>query len=227
MRLQGELVEARLVRRANRFAAEILVGGERAVAHVPNSGRLGELLYPGAEVLVAARPGPRKTPYDLLLARYGDELVSIDARLPNALLAEALRAGRLSELGPFASLRREVPLGESRLDLLLEGPAGLCYVEAKSVTLVQAGTARFPDAPTLRGARHLLELERAAHMGHRAAVVFVVQRGDARRFRPYEEADPAFAATLRRVAPVVQVLAYRCRVTPGEVEIVGPMDVVL
>ena len=227
LKLQGELIEALFVGRLNRFAAEVAVSGQRALAHLPNSGRLGELLYPGARVRVAAQVGRRKTPYDLLLAWCGPQLVSIDARLPGPLLEEALRQGRLPELGPFDTLRREVPLGASRLDLLTEGPAGLCFIEAKSVTLVREGLALFPDAPTLRGLRHLRELQRAARAGHRAAVVFVVQREDAEALRPHEEADPVFAATLRSVYPAVELLAYRCHVNKGEVAITRRIPVVL
>ncbi len=208
-----------MVRRLNRFAAEVESDGQLALAHVPNSGRLGELLYPGAPVLLAPRTGPRKTAFDLLLARQGEQLACIDARLPGLLLEEALLAGQLPDLGPFTAVHREVAYGSSRLDLLGEGAGGLCYIECKSVTLVREGVALFPDAPTLRGVRHLEELQHAAHSGHRAAIVFVIQREDAQSLRPYAENDPAFAAALHRAAATVQVLAYACRVTGEEIAI--------
>ena len=218
MRLEG-LVEACFVARLNRFAAEVQVGGRPERVHVPNSGRMRELLRPGARVLLAPRDGVRRTAFDLVLVQQGECLVSVDARLPPALVAEALDAGPLPGLGPFHALHREVPLGHSRLDLRADGHQGTWYIETKSVTLVRDGVALFPDAPTSRGARHLLELEAAVGQGFHAAVVFVIQRGDGGLFRPNEATDPVFAAALRRAAPAVAVLAYRCRVTEEEVAI--------
>lgn len=227
MRLRAELVEAELVRRLNRFVGEVAVAGERTLAHVPNSGRLRELLYPGARVLVAACTGRRKTAFDLLMAWSGGQLVSIDTRLPAMLIAEALEHGCLPELGPFTMLQREVRLGASRLDLFGDGPGGPCYIEVKSVTLVEGGVALFPDAPTARGVRHLHELMRAAEMGYRGTVVFVIQREDARVLRPHEATDPTFAEALRRASATVGVLAYACRVTRDEVVISHRVPVVL
>lgn len=216
MKLRGELVDAIFVQRLNRFAAMVEVAGRREPAHLPNSGRMRELLVPGVEALVAARPGPRKTAYDLLMVRHGMRWVGVDSRLPARLLEEALAAG-LADLGPFDSIRREVPYGQSRLDLLGLGPGGPCLIETKSVNLVQDGVALFPDAPTARGTRHLEELRRAVEGGQRAAMVFVVQRDDALSLRPFEAADPLFASTLRAVAPAVKVLAYCCEVSRGEI----------
>ena len=148
----------------------------------------------------------------------GFTLTSADARLPNALFAESVEQGRLSEFLGYPKIRREVVFGESRLDLLLEGSGPSCYVETKSVTLVEDGTARFPDAPTTRGVKHLNHLARAVAEGHRAAVVFVIQRHDARCLEPHDAADPEFGETLRRVVDSgVEALAYRCRVTLSDV----------
>ena len=226
MKLRGELMDAHFVRRLNRFAAMVETDGHVVPAHLPNSGRMRELLVPGAVALLAARSGPRKTAYDLLMVRHGALWVGVDSRLPARLLMEALASG-LTDLGPFDSIRREVPYGESRLDLLGIGPDGPCLIETKSVNLVQGGVALFPDAPTLRGTRHLLELRRAAESGHRAAVVFVVQRSDALSFQPFEAADPLFAATLREVVGAIDVLAYCCEVSRGEICISRPIPVEL
>lgn len=217
LRIRGDLIDARFVRRLNRFAALVEVHGREQLAHVPNSGRMRELLYPGALVLVAARPGPRKTPFDLLMVQHGPRLVSVDARLPIGLLEEALREGRLPELGQVESLRREVRVGDSRLDLRIDGPEGPGLIELKSVTLVREGVALFPDAPTTRGTRHLEELRRAADNGYRSTVAFVIQRDDPERFGPFEEADPLFASTLRSVSSCVRLFAYSCMVSRGEV----------
>lgn len=231
MEFPRPLVEGRLVERLNRFAVAVAVEGEVVRAHLPNSGRLRELLVPGAPALLAPRLGPgRSTSYDLALVRQGAEWVSVDARLPNRLFREALEEGRLSAWRGARVLQAEARRGRSRLDFLLEGPGpGVrTWVEVKSITLVQEGCALFPDAVTARGARHLEELAAALAQGDRAAVVFVVQRGDARAFRPHWEADPFFA---RRLAEVVQrgvqVLAYRCQVSPEEVRLAEALPVCL
>ena len=215
------LTAARFIRRDNRFRVVAEADGQPVMAHLPNSGRLGELLTPGRELRLAPMPDPRrKTPYDLKLVRYAGVWVSVDARLPNPLFAEAFQDRRLPGIEGYTHLDPEVGLDDSRIDFKLTGPDGHCWVETKSVTLVEGGIARFPDAPTERGRRHLATLARAVESGDRAAVVFVVQRPDANVFRPHAEADPEFAQALRQAhAAGVAVLACCCRVTEYEITI--------
>ncbi len=229
MRLPQGLVSATLVRRLNRFAVEVLLAGKPARAHLANSGRLHELMLPGARVLLVPREGPgRKTAYDLALVCVDGLWVSADARLPNALFREALAEGRLVAFRGCRVARSEVFYGGTRLDFLLECPRGPLLVETKSVTLVEDGVGLFPDAPTERGRRHLEALAGAAAEGKGAAVVFIVQREDARAFAPHREADPRFARALRAAAEAgVRVLAYRCRVDPRQVSIADPLPVLL
>lgn len=222
MEIEGNLVEGRFVRRDNRFRVTVEVAGQEVWAHLPNSGRLGELLVPGRCTLLVERSGTeRKTRYDLSLVAMEGGWVSVDARLPNDLVEEALRAGRLESLAGYATVRREVTWGHSRFDFLLEAPGRRpCLVEVKSITLVIDGLACFPDAVTARGRRHVAELAEAIEAGYRAAVVFVVQRDDAVGMRPHHEADPDFARALCDAARRgVKVYAYACRVEPGRVEI--------
>ena len=209
------LVEGRFIKRLNRFAALVDVDRKEHLAHVPNSGRMGELLVPGYRVLLAPAPAStsRKTAYDLALVDTGGALSSADARLPNKLVAEALAQGRLPQFRHYPVVRPEKVFGESRLDFLLEGPKGSCYVETKSVTLVEDGVGLFPDAPTLRGVKHLHSLMAARRERHEAAVIFVIQRSDADAFTPHDQADPLLGTTLREaVAAGVKAWAYRCRV---------------
>ena len=215
MRIRGPLVEGTFVRRDNRFRATVEVGGHLAAAHVPNSGRLHELFVPGRRVFLRpAEGGKRRTAYDLLLVDVEGTLVSLDARLPAPLLAEAIRAGQVPEFSGYTRVREEVRLDRSRLDLLLEGEQGTCWVEAKSVTLVENGVALFPDAVTARGKRHVETLARAVGEHTRAAIVFVVQRNDARAFAPHDASDPAFGVALREAARAgVEVYAYTCHVS--------------
>lgn len=227
MLLPSGLVAARIVRRLNRFAVEVELTRGRAPAHLPNSGRVHELLAPGTPALLVPRPRPgRKTAFDLLLVRLGRTWVSADARLPNALVREALAAGEIEPLRGYEGVRTEVRVGASRVDFMLEHGEQRCLLETKSVTLVEKGAALFPDAPTARGTRHLRELIQARAGGMAAAVLFVVQRPDARRFRPHEATDPTFAETLRAAQRAgVLVLAYRCAVSPEEIRIEASLPV--
>lgn len=209
------LVPARFVRRDNRFRVTVELAGEPAAAHLPNSGRLPELLTPGRRCWLVEFDDPRrKTRFDLKLMAYAGTLVSVDARLPNSLFVEAVAARQLEPFRKFERVDREVRLGDSRLDFRLEGSAGVCWVELKSVTLVEDGVAQFPDAPTERGTRHVRELITAVGRGERAVVVFVIQRVDAVCFIPHDRADAAFGAALRDAARVgVGVYAWTCEVS--------------
>ncbi|MDA1035940.1 MAG: DNA/RNA nuclease SfsA [Chloroflexi bacterium] len=213
----AERVQGRLILRGNRFVAEVEIGGRTALAHVPNSGRMTELMVPGAPVVLVPAPlgSERRTQFDLTAILYRERWVGVDSRMPPALVIDAWRAGLLPGLASYTDVRREVTFGESRLDLLFDGPPGLAYVEAKSVNLVEDGVAMFPDAPTIRGTRHLRELAKAASEGHAAAVCFVIQRDDAEVLRPYAEADPAFAEALASVvSDGVAAYAIACATTP-------------
>ena len=168
MEFPAGLVEGRFKTRLNRFLAIVEVQGREVGVHVANSGRMREILVPGYRVLISPKPGGhRKTGYDLALVDLGTALASADARLPNALVAEAFSQGRLPQFRDYSEMQAEVVFGESRLDLRLQGPSGLCYVEAKSVTLVVDGVGLFPDAPTTRGAKHVRSLAQAVKEGHR------------------------------------------------------------
>jgi sugar fermentation stimulation protein A len=230
------LFPATFVQRDNRFRVRIQIAERIEAAHLPNSGRLGELLVPGRAVWLAAadlqRNPQRRTAYDLALVECAGRLVSVDARVPGKLVAEALRHGQLAGFRGYSTVQHEVHLGNSRIDFRLatatQGPA--CWIEVKSVTLIdpKTGTAHFPDAPTLRGRRHVNELVRAVENGARAAVVFVVQREDAQRFEPHDQADPTFGQALRQAAQAgVEVHAWRCHVSRNVIRLADTIPVVL
>ena len=229
MRLGRPLVAGTFIQRDNRFRATVEVRGQPVWAHVPNSGRLEELFVSGCPVLLGKADLPhRKTKYDLLMVELGQALVSVDARLPNKLVHEAIVASQMPEFIGYENIHREVTYGVSRLDLMLEGGGPRCFIEVKSVTLVREGAALFPDAPTQRGRRHVEELTRAIQEGKRAAIVFVVQREDAVTFAPNDEADPAFGQALREgVKASLEVYAYLCRVSRDEVTLDRRIPVVL
>ena len=226
--LHPELKEAKFVRRLNRFSALMICEGKETLAHVANSGRLGELLVPDNPMLltpVEGRPD-RKTAFDLSLVQIGDVLVSADSRLPNQLVSEATQKGSLPEFREYDGFAREVKFEDSRLDIRLTGPEGLCYIEVKSVTLVENDTGLFPDAPTERGRRHLETLVMAVGQGHRAAVLFVVQRPDASALVPNRPADPDFSDTLAdAIGRGVEAYAYRCTVSRRHVRLAESIPV--
>jgi len=197
------LIAARFVSRPNRFVVRAaLRGGRQVEAHLSDPGRLRELLREGARLRL--RPAPvgssRRTRYSVELVHSGDRggtWVSVNPLRANRLAEPLLSAGRVRGVGRGWPLRREVARGGSRFDFLLVGPGGTpLWVEIKSVTLVEDGVARFPDAPTARGRRHVDELAALTRNGDRAMVLFIVQRVDARYVAPHAEIDPAFTRAL-------------------------------
>jgi sugar fermentation stimulation protein A len=227
MKIAPATVEATFLRRLNRFACLVDLEGDEEVVYLPNSGRLENILVPGQTVfLMEKSPSGRRTRYDLTMAPVNGRFVSVDSRVPAQLFDEAIRQKRLANFDGYSLLRREASFGRSRLDFLLKGRKGQLFVEIKSVTLVEGGKALFPDAPTERGRRHLEDLMRAKKEGYEAAVVFMVQREDARSFSPNDGVDPAFARTLREVfRQGVRAYCYGCEVTLGEIDIIGELAV--
>ena len=237
--------------RPNRFIAHVEMDGGVEVCHVKNTGRCRELLVPGARVYLAQSGNPaRKTKYDLVAVEKerpgGPLLINMDSQAPNRVFGEWAGAGGFRP--GLSLLRPETTYGNSRFDYYweAEGPAepgggaplssaGLhdsktapargCG-EVKGVTLEEDGAARFPDAPTLRGVKHLEELAAARGAGYQAAVCFIVQMEGMDHFEPNDDTHPEFGAALRRAALAgVEVLALECRVTPDTLEVKGPIPV--
>jgi sugar fermentation stimulation protein A len=198
--------------------------------HVPNPGRMEELLVPGATegwIVVAKGDRNRRTRHDLIAVRHGRTTVSIDTRVANRLVYSALEEGRLSTFGP-GPWRPEYFWSGCRWDFATVGADGppRSLIEVKSSNLKVGRTAFFPDAPTRRGTHHVQELANAARRGIRAGVLFAIQRSDVDRFAPNRRLDPAFAGALdraRRAGVVVQ--AFTLRVHPGHVEWGGAIPV--
>ena len=220
------IVPAVFLNRPNRFIAHADLNGETVVCHVKNTGRCRELLLPGVTIYLQDF-GPdhtgRKTRYDLIAVekqRPGRPplLINMDAQAPNKVFDEWARSGRF--LPGLTLLRPETVWGSSRFDFYYETADGIRgFVEVKGVTLEEGGIAAFPDAPTLRGVKHLDELAAAVRDGYRCHVCFLIQMGEMRVFCPNERTHPAFGEALRRAAGAgVEVLALGCRVTPDSLE---------
>ncbi len=193
----------------------VLDDGQEVTAHCANTGSMAGLLLPNAPVLLSRSNDPRRRlAYSWEMVYLDGVWVGVYPHRANQLAREAMEAGDIPELSGYETLRREVSFGpRSRLDFLLQNAAGnRCYVEVKSVSLRREGSACFPDAVSKRGARHLLELQRAVAAGHRAVSLYVVQRPDCEGFRAALEIDPNYAAVLERVmGEGVEVLAWACR----------------
>lgn len=213
---------ARFLERPNRFIALCELEGETVRAHVKNTGRCAELLTPGAQVFLQPAPAgaERKTRFSLISVYRGDMCVNIDSQAPNRVFDEAVSAGnlRLPGMDKLCEIRREAIYGDSRLDFFLRDEKRAAYVEIKGVTLLEGSVARFPDAPTERGIKHLEALSRAAEAGYQAYAVFVIQLRGAVRFEPNERTHAAFGESLRRaVAKGVFPVAVDCTVTPDSI----------
>ncbi|MFM9842985.1 MAG: DNA/RNA nuclease SfsA [Dongiaceae bacterium] len=229
MKFNQPLRPARLLKRYKRFLADVVLeDGRQVTVHCPNPGSMLGLSDPDSEVWLSPAPPGRKLPFGWELIRVGDHLVGINTSWPNRLTEEALAAGRIEALGGYATHRREVPYGEnSRIDLLLESPDRMrCYLEVKNVHLKRQAHAEFPDCVTKRGAKHLQELSAMVAAGHRAVMLYVVQRTDCDSFALAGDIDPAYAAAFdsaRRAG--VEMLCYRCDITREGIEITEPMPI--
>ncbi len=221
MRFSPPLIRGTLIKRYKRFLADVrLDSGQIVTAHCTNTGSMLGCNQPGSRVYVSRsnRQG-RKLAYTWELIEVDGTWVGINTFHPNRLVADAIETGVIAELQGYASIRREVRVGaHTRLDLCLEGSNGNCYVEVKNVTLALEGVAAFPDAVSERGTKHLKELLRLKRKGHRAAVVFVIQREDCNSFRPADEIDSEYGRWLRKAIKAgVEALPYRARVTPRKI----------
>ncbi|MBS6195394.1 MAG: DNA/RNA nuclease SfsA [Clostridiales bacterium] len=215
----NRIKEGKFISRPNRFIANIELEGKTEVCHVKNTGRCRELLVPGARVLVEEAENPdRKTKYDLVQVYKGEVLVNMDSQMPNYLVREFLEKGEF--FPELTALKMEQTYGNSRFDLYAEYQGRKAFIEVKGVTLEENGAARFPDAPTTRGVKHIKELEQCLKDGYEAWIFFVIQMKGVHTFRPNWSTHPEFGEALQKAQEAgVQVQAWDCRVEPGEIHI--------
>lgn len=235
MRLPAPLLRGTLVQRYKRFLADVrLDDGRLVTATCPNTGSMIGLTAPGSVVWLSESDSPTRKyrfTWELVEADLGagPTLVGINTGHPNKLVAEALAARRIRALAGYPSLRREVRYGKSsRIDLLLEcADKGLCYVEVKNVHLSRRhGLAEFPDSVTERGTKHLAELADMVRAGHRAMMVYLIQRSDARRLALARDVDPGYGAAFDAAAAAgVEAIALRCRMSPEEIVVDRPVPI--
>ena len=220
MKIKGPLIPAKFVERPNRFITIIDINGIQYRSHLPDPGRLKELLRPGANLLV--RPAPenseRKTRYSTVMVNHDGQLISLVSSLPNQFVKEALVKKELPMFINHTLLRPEISVGSHRFDFLLQDVGGKnFYLEVKSVTFVENGVAQFPDAVTARGAKHALALKKLVESREKAGILFVCQRSDAVSFRPMWERDPTLAkAVLKANRSGVKVWCITLNVSETE-----------
>ena len=226
------LTEGRLIKRYKRFLADVeLPSGEVVVAHCANSGSMLGCQAPGSRVFLSPNTNPKaKLDWRWEMLEVDGHLVGINTSHPNRLAEEAIIAGKITELSGYDRLKREVKYGKnSRIDILLARndsavPADSCYVEVKNVTLRVGDQAQFPDSVTARGTKHLNELMDMVAEGHRAVMLYLVQRGDCLSFAPAADIDPTYAATLSQaVAAGVETLCYACDLSVDGITVAKPM----
>lgn len=236
------MIQGRFLERPNRFIALVEINGQVEKCHIKNTGRCSELLIPGAIVWVEKSTNPdRKTAYDLIAVskEYSEDgvahsssfaLINMDSQAPNKVVREWLERNR-SPFLDITKIKPECKYGGSRIDFYVEAgkdqPQKI-FIEVKGVTLEENGIARFPDAPTQRGIKHMLELEKAVQAGYEAWILFVIQMKGIRWFEPNDVTHPEFGETLRQVQKAgVGVLAYDCKVTAEEIILDMPVEIKL
>lgn len=230
MKLPQPLLPGHLLRRYQRFKADVLLEqGQVVTVHTPNTGSMAQCAVPGYPVLVSRSDNPqRKLAYTLELIQVAGQWVDTHTMRANKIVAEALARQQLPGVAGCQA-RSEVTWGDSRFDFMLQCGSQQVLLEVKNVTLMhEAGQAVFPDAPSLRGQRHLQTLAQAVAAGHRGIMLYLVQRSEARAFAPADHIDAAYGRLLRQaVAAGVEAWAYQTRVTPAEVTLQTPLPVEL
>ena len=196
------LITGTLIKRYKRFLADVrLADGRVVTAHCPNSGTMKACSTPGRPVYLSFHDNPkRKLKYTWEIIEMPDSLVGVNTLIPNRLVKHSIESGRVPELANYDQVVSEIKVSPgARLDLLLKKQTGEnCFVEVKNCTLVEDGTACFPDAVTDRGRKHLVELQRLVAEGNRCAMFYLIQRMDAEQFKPADHIDPAYGRELRK-----------------------------
>jgi sugar fermentation stimulation protein A len=222
-----DLHSGKFIKRPNRFLAHVEIDGNEVKAHVPDPGRLKELLLPDAEVLVRHNPSPgRKTDWTLTLVKKDEVWVCINTTIPNAFVNRLLEGDHLPEFDRFEHIQPEAAYENSRFDFYLQNDESEYWLEVKSVSLVNNGIGLFPDAPTTRGTRHLDHLINIRKNGAEAGVLFMVQRSDATKFAPNWITDPDFSATLKKAHNLgVEITVYTSEVEKDGISLGERIDV--
>lgn len=221
--------EGTFIKRPNRFLAHVLIDGKEEIVHVKNTGRCKEILKEGAKVFLEASKNPnRKTAYSLIGAYKGNMLINIDSQVPNTVIFDGIKEGKIDSFKEVEYLKKESTYGNSRFDIYFETKNNKGYIEIKGVTLEDKGIAMFPDALTTRGRKHLIEMTKAVAEGYEGYIIFLMQFKGTKYFTPNIKTDPEFAKALSFCSENnVKILAYDSVVKKDEIYISEEIKVVL
>lgn len=221
------ITKGKFLSRPNRFIAQVELQGQVETVHVKNTGRCRELLIPGVEVILEKSDNPsRKTGYDLIAVNKKGNWINMDSQIPNKTAEEWLMKGEL--FPEEITVHREKTYGNSRFDLYVESPCRKAFLEVKGVTLEEDGIARFPDAPTKRGVKHIQELIHCLEDGYEAYLLFVIQMKGIQRFEPNWKTHPQLGEALIQAREAgVKLLAYDCLVTEDSIVVENPVPILL
>ena len=221
------LICGTLINRYKRFLCDVKLRNNHTItAHCPNTGSMKGCYKPGCPAYLSKHNSSHRTlKYTLEMTDKGTSLVGVNTMVPNRLVKESILEGRIKELSGFTRIRSEVGYGaNSRIDLLLENGREKCFVEVKNCTLVEEGVAYFPDAVSIRGLKHLLELHKEAQKGNRCCMFYLIQRTDASLFKPADHIDKQYGETLRRVVKNgVEIIVYDVILNPQEIVLNKPV----
>lgn len=223
MHFETPLIKGRLVKRYKRFLADIaLDNGEVVVAHCTNSGSMKSCIEPNAFVYLSPATDPnRKTRFTWEMIEINHQWVGINTAWPNLLVYEAIVNNEIQELKNYTTIKREVTFGDSRFDIYAENNNEKCFIEVKNVSLKDGVFARFPDAITTRGQKHLNTLIEVKRQGIRAVMVYVVQRSDVEQFAPAQAIDPEYTkALINAYENGVEIIVMQALVTPQGINLI-------
>lgn len=223
-----KIVEGIFINRPNRFIANVSIDGKEETVHVKNTGRCKELLLPGAKVVLedCSHNLNRKTKYSLIAVWKGDMLVNMDSQVPNEVVYNAISDRKIEGFKDLTYLKREVVFGKSRFDIYFETQDDKGFVEVKGVTLEDDGISMFPDAPTKRGAKHVLEMIDAVENGYRGIILFLIQMKGPKLFKPNWKMDETFSEAVKLAAEKgVEILAYDSVVTNDSIYLNNQIEI--
>lgn len=215
-----KVVEGIFLKRPNRFIAYVLIDGKEEKVHVKNTGRCKELLVPGVKVILedCSAHKNRKTRYSLIAVWKGNMLVNMDSQAPNSVVYEAVKEGKIDGFNELSHIKREVSYKKSRYDIYFENGENKGFIEVKGVTLEMDGISMFPDAPTERGTKHVLEMIEAAKEGYIGIILFLVQMKGPKIFKPNWKMDENFSKAIKLAYDKgIKILAYDSIVTENSI----------
>lgn len=223
-----KIVEGIFLKRPNRFIAQVLIDGKEETVHVKNTGRCKELLLPGAKIILedCSHNPNRKTKYSLISVWKENVLVNMDSQVPNAVVFHGIKDKKIHGIDDVIHLKREVTFGNSRFDIYFETKDQKGFIEVKGVTLENNHISMFPDAPTERGAKHVLEMIEAVNQGYKGIIFFLIQMKSPKQFRLNWEMDNKFSQAVKLASENgVTILAYDSIVYNNSIEIGNPIEI--